>query len=344
LAVPNVDQPYFDNWIDIPQTAGPEPVRLDIKLRRGLWITGRVTDKVTGKPLSATVHYFPYASNQFVNKDEWRNFERVNDEPHRVTRPDGTYGIVGLPGRAIVGVRAGGGMYLKGVGASEIPGMDKNGRFPTTLGSANAGFEHALKEINPPPGAESVACDLALDPGGKVRITFVDGAGKPVEDTFLLHLEPGVAVAAARPDSTFEIAGLAPKESRTYQITQWQRKIAKLFTFDYDDKASNVLTIKLEPCATVRGRLLDEEGSPLKDVQVFAEAIRNGRAMFTLYPFGPVTDADGHFAIENLAAGCDSYKIQALEPQRGFVTVAEKISFAPEKTIDLGEIKLHWPR
>ncbi|HEV3299321.1 MAG TPA: M56 family metallopeptidase [Planctomycetaceae bacterium] len=344
VAVPNVDQPYFDNWVDIPQTAGLEPVRLDIKLRRGLWITGRVTDKVTGKPLSATVHYFPYASNQFVNKDEWRNFERVNDEPHRVTRPDGTYGIVGLPGRAIVGVRAGGGMYLKGVGASEIPGMDKNGRFPTTLGSANAGFEHALKEINPPPGAESVACDLALDPGGKVRITFVDGAGKPVEDTFLLHLEPGVAVAAARPDSTFEIAGLAPKESRTYQITQWQRKIAKLFSFDYDDKASHPLTITLEPCATVRGRLLDEEGRPVKNVQVFASAEQNGSERFTLYPFGPITDADGRFVIENLAAGCDSYKISAMHPQLDPPTVAEKVAFAPGRTIDLGDIKLRWPR
>ena len=230
VAVPNLDQPYFGNEVDIPQSAGLDPVTLDIKLKRGLWITGRVTDRVTGKPVSAVVKYFPYGSNPFVNRDEWRTIERVKDESHRVTRPDGTYRIVGLPGRAIVGVRAGGGMYLKGVGASGIPEMDKNGRFPTTLGPADAGFEHALKEINPPPGSESVACDLPLDPGGRVRITLVDGAGKPVEDTFLLHLAPGIAVAAARPDSTFEIAGLAPKESRTYQISQAQRKIAKIFT------------------------------------------------------------------------------------------------------------------
>jgi beta-lactamase regulating signal transducer with metallopeptidase domain len=344
IAMPNLDQPYFGSEVDIPQTAGLDPVTLDIKLKRGLWITGRVTDKVTGKPVSAVVRYFPYGSNPFMNIDEWRTVERNKDESHRVTRLDGTYRIVGLPWRAIVGVRAGGGMYLKGVGASEIPEMDKKGRFPKTLGSADAGFEHALKEINPLPGTESVACDLAVDPGGKVRITFVDGAGMPVEDTFLLYLTPGIAVAAARPDSTFEIAGLAPKESRTYQITQWQRKIAKVFTLEYDEKASQTLTVQLEPCATVRGRLLDEEGSPLKNVQVFASAMRNGREEFTLYPFGPVTDADGHFAIENLAAGCDSYKIRAFDPKLDFVTVAEKVSFAPGKTIDLGEIKLQRQR
>jgi uncharacterized protein (DUF1501 family) len=56
--MPNLDQPYFGSEVDIPQTAGLDPVTLDIKLKRGLWITGRVTDKVTGKPVSAVVHYF----------------------------------------------------------------------------------------------------------------------------------------------------------------------------------------------------------------------------------------------------------------------------------------------
>jgi hypothetical protein len=233
-------------------------------------------------------------------------------------------------------------MYLKGVGASEILGMDKNGRFPKTLGPADAHWDNALKEINPPPATESVACDLALDPGGKVRITFVDGAGTPVEGN-LVNLRPGLAVTWGQRGPTMEIAGLAPKESRTYQITQAQRKLAKVFTFKYDDKTSNALTITLEPCAIVRGRLLDEEGSPLKEVQVPASGIRNGREMFDLYPLGPMTDADGHFEC-SLAAGCDSYKIQALHGQLGFVTVAEKVAFALGKTIDLGEIKLRWPR
>jgi hypothetical protein len=343
-AVPNLDQPYFGVDVDIPRTAGLDPVTLDIKLKRGLWITGRVTDKVTGKPVGpAIIKYYPYGSNPFVKPDEWRTIERVTDHSHQVTRPDGTYRIVGLPWRAIVGVWTSKG-YLKGVGASEISGMEKNGRFPKTLGVADAGFENALKEINPPAGAQSVACDFALDPGGKLRILFVDGAGKPVEGGLLLKLEPGVAVTWGRRDSPFDLAGLAPKESRTYQITQWQRKLAKIFTFEYDEKNPPTLTVTLEPCATVRGRLVDEEGSPLKNLQVSTSAMRNGREQFTSYPFGPVTDADGRFVIENLAAGYDAYKIIALNPQLGFVTVAEKVVFAPGKTIDLGEVKLQKSR
>ena len=136
-----------------------------------------------------------------------------------------------------------------------------------------------------------------------------------------------------------EMTGLAPKESRTYQITEWQRKIAKVFTFQYDDKATHALTVTLEPCATVRGRLLDEEGGPLKDVEVWASAERNGKDWFSLYTMGLVTDADGHFAIENLAAGCDTYQIEALALNE-FVTVAQKVTYAPGKTIDLGDIKI----
>jgi beta-lactamase regulating signal transducer with metallopeptidase domain len=348
VAVPDLDRPYFGNEVDIPETAGLEPVTIDIKLKRGLWITGRVTEKGTAKPVPARVQYFPYGSNSFVNADEWRVFEgsRPTDESRHVTRPDGTYRILGLPGHGIVGASAVSLSYLSGVGASEIPGMAKDGHFPT-LGNplpADARRQHALKEINPLQGSESVACDLTLDPGGRVRLALVDGAGKPVADSYLVYSDGVRNVTGRESDPSFDIAGLAPKESRTYLISQWQRKIAKVFALEYDGKPSSALTITLEPTATVQGRLVDEDGSPLKNVEVRATAMRNGKRVLDLFPFAAHTDADGRFVCGTLAAGCDSYKIQALEPQRGFVTVAEKVSFAPGKTIDLGEIKLRSPQ
>ena len=100
VAVPNLEQPYFGNEVDIPLTAGLDSITLDIKLKRGLWITGRITVKVTGKPVRpAIIHYFPVRIESDVNKDEWRTIGAFADGQHRVTRADGTYRIVGLPGR-----------------------------------------------------------------------------------------------------------------------------------------------------------------------------------------------------------------------------------------------------
>lgn len=104
------------------------------------------------------------------------------------------------------------------------------------------------------------------------------------------------------------------------------------------------MTITLEPCAIVRGRLLDEDGSPVKNMGIRASAVRNGRAVLELSPLATETDADGRFEC-NLAGGCDTYEIYADDPgRRGFVTVAEKVTFSPGKTIDLGEVKLRGPR
>jgi hypothetical protein len=336
--------PYFASEVDIPETAGLEPVTIEIKLKRGLWITGRVTDKATGKPVRAQVQYFPYASNPFVDKDEWRKLETLKKGgPQGATRADGTYRLPGFPGRAIVGVTTFTGGYRRGAGASEIPGIDKNGFFPT-LGNpmpANTRRQNALKEINLPPGAESAACDLALDSSGKVRLTVVDVAGKPVDDAYFAYSgSPAGSTMLGWPgDATFDVESLAPQETRTFVIAQAQRKIARLFTLADDEKPASEMTIKLEPCATVRGRLLDEDGSPVKNVGVRASAIRNGRAVLELFPLETETNADGRFEC-NLPVGGENYTIDAYRAKGGFVTVARNVPFSPEKTIDLGEIKI----
>ena len=39
------------------------PMQFDISLKRGVWITGKVTDAATGKAVSAAVDYFPMLTN-----------------------------------------------------------------------------------------------------------------------------------------------------------------------------------------------------------------------------------------------------------------------------------------
>jgi beta-lactamase regulating signal transducer with metallopeptidase domain len=337
---PTIDQPYFAMLqVEIPQTneTGLEPVTLDIKLRRGLWITGRVTDKVTAKPvMMAMVTYFPCATNPSVSKAEYRKMALSNSGERYETRPDGTYRALGLPGRGIVAARGWPLVYRKGVGASAIPGIAKNGNLPT-LNPGNINFYDSLKEVDPPAGTQSITCDLALDPSGSVRLTLVDAAGKPVENTMYVCSSP--MHTGGRAESTFEVGALSPNESRTYLIWQAKQKLAKLFTLDYGEKAPSALTITLVPSATIKGRIVDEAGRPLKNVGVVPSAMRNGKWLMQLVQLlRAETDEDGRFAIPNLGVGCDSYRIEAWSNEHGDATIAEKVEIAPGRTIDLGVV------
>src|SRR5207244_1684132 len=76
----------------------------DIELGRGVWIEGKVTDKVTGKPVVAHVEYFSFYSNP--NLRDYPGFDGTVLVEHLgvATKDDGSYRIVGLPGPGLIGV------------------------------------------------------------------------------------------------------------------------------------------------------------------------------------------------------------------------------------------------
>ena len=50
----------------VPDTAGLDPATVDFELKRGVWVEGRLTDKVTGKPVRGSVDYFALDANPIV--------------------------------------------------------------------------------------------------------------------------------------------------------------------------------------------------------------------------------------------------------------------------------------
>src|SRR6476469_1549730 len=67
LAVPNDEQPYFMNVVEVPDDPGLEPAKVKLELHRGIWITGRVTNQTTGKPVvMAQLYYLPFLDNDFA--------------------------------------------------------------------------------------------------------------------------------------------------------------------------------------------------------------------------------------------------------------------------------------
>jgi hypothetical protein len=190
LVMPAADQPYFSQVIDVAADANLEPTPCDIQLHRGIWITGKVTDKATGAPASARVDWVPFRSNEFAQKrtPEFDANGARRAEPDCRTQPDGTFRVVALPGRGIVAAQATNHLsYRYGAGADKIEGMSRPemtrpGMLPPGVYFGPTGtLYHSLKEVTVPAEAEAFACDLELDPGATMHVSVVDPDGKPVD-------------------------------------------------------------------------------------------------------------------------------------------------------------------
>jgi beta-lactamase regulating signal transducer with metallopeptidase domain len=336
---PDENQPYFTRDVNVPDSPGVEEVTVDADLAPGKWITGRVTDQVTGKPVYARIEYFPFLDNSYAKPPEFRPdiFGGGGEGQRFHTHADGTYRVLGLPGRAIVGVWAVEAGYRKGLGASQIAGMDKNGLFRTYAGSgqANAKFLNALKEVNAGVGAASTTCDFALDPGANLRVSLVDRAGKAVSGASVLDDSSGGD--GLPKGSTFEVKELAPHETRKIAIYHQGRRIGKYLVLKADEQKSPAMTVTLEPCATLVGRLVDEEGVPFEGVEVQASPAPGGYPYF----FIPivVSKADGTFECRGLFPGCD-YGLVVHGSETKIQFPLRKIAVETGKTVDLGNVKL----
>ena len=137
---PPVDLPYFAHERELPDQPGIGPIRLDIDLHPGIWITGRVTDKATGEPVSAFVQYAPLLSNKQAAIPEYQGVQgsRVYQGPQGsgTTAADGSYRVVGLPGAGVVAVVSRDEIYPKGQGAEQIKDTLPAPPDPRTPGAA----------------------------------------------------------------------------------------------------------------------------------------------------------------------------------------------------------------
>ncbi len=89
---------------------GIAPVSVEIGLHRGIFIEGKVTEKATGQPVpKAWLQYFPFLDNTFAQATpEFASNVSVaassSFQGRYQSKTDGSYRLVGLPGRAIIGV------------------------------------------------------------------------------------------------------------------------------------------------------------------------------------------------------------------------------------------------
>jgi RNA polymerase sigma factor (sigma-70 family) len=249
-AAPAPGQPYLQSEHEVEDRLGLEPVTVDFGLKRGVMIKGRVLDKVTRQPVYANVQY-----RVFLDNPNRREALHWTIDRYLQTEDDGTFEVVGFPGRGLIVARSWGDHYRMGIGVERIEGKDTRNKDVTFLltapGLCETNTFHTYLEVNPAKGAESVTCELVLDPGTMPHGTVVGPDGKPLPGAKALGLTAYNThrnwTRAPLKTAEFTVWGLGPADEREVEFVQEAKQLTATMRVRGD--AKEPLIVKLGPKA-----------------------------------------------------------------------------------------------
>jgi RNA polymerase sigma factor (sigma-70 family) len=297
--------PYFDVTKNVADTPAFEPVKADFELERGQGVSGHVLDKVTGKPVGATITYLAFADNPYLKTVSGLG-------PGGYVRDDGSFAFTALPGPGVLAVIADEDDYLKvepAAGWKLVPGINW---FP--------GLAHAFVRIDPSErDPKSATFEIRLEPAASVRLAVVGPDDKPFSGYHAAGLTGAPRITSSymvpRESPTVTVRGLGARRPRTVVLYSAEKKLGKALVLRGDE--ADPLRARLEPLSSLTGRALDATGRPLSGLHVRAALSRTGGDLDRLpvqffitrgtwaakLEAGARTDAEGKFRLDGLMPG-----------------------------------------
>lgn len=352
LVFPHDDQPYFHEEINVRDEPGINPIKLTVKLHRGIWIKGRITDKETNDPVvGAKVHYYPLRKNELAAKvPVFARYGLLEPDLDRFkTAADGSYRLVGLPGFGVVAASSAFRPYRTGVGLDRLTTANNEpGQSPFTYRMRLVRDLNVVREINPGADEQEVRVDLQFDPGISISVRFIDSAGVPVKD--VRAWGPGVRQIASSPanfrneivnDGTIVIENLGPDDKPEIHVYHFERNLGRKFQLEPPYEKGREISIALEPMAIVTGRLF-EEGAPMQRVPIGRSYHESNRGPTISLSMPPAisTNAEGRFRCPLIPG--HEYQLHAQGRSFGFgpgSIVAEKLNLKAGETVDVGDLE-----
>jgi hypothetical protein len=238
----------------VPDTPGLEPLRVDFELERGVEISGRVLDKVTGKPARGEVRYFHTRDNPNL-----KDFPTLDGLGFIVSdwgriRPDGSFTVLGIPGPGALVVLARDSTRYQRVDA--VAGLRR-----LKVGSFPVGATHAVLPINASEKEpKTLSYTLFVTPARSRPVRLTGPDGKPVTGARAAGLTDDSTVTQLSSDR-LTLGGLRRDGDRALVVIHERRQLGAVAAVCGD--SDEPLEVKLEPLGAVTGRLVNQEGKPL---------------------------------------------------------------------------------
>jgi RNA polymerase sigma factor (sigma-70 family) len=332
---------------------GYEPLTIDVAVKKGVIVSGRMIDKTTGHPVSGFATVSVLADNPFAK--DYPEFDSSSGGDERIeTAIDGSFRCVAIPGPVIL---MGGPYSIISHFQYKPPAKDpKYERYFVNVDKpflescyfgANGRISHLegnfAKVLEIAPGTEVVAQDIVLEIGTALPIKIRDAADRPLAATWATGISPENWHRPVRIDSDIcSVYHLVAGKSRIAVFYEPSRGLIGSLTLKGDE--TQEVTVNLGPGATIKGRLVDEAGKPLAKVAV--EMFHRDRAAEEIHQFAcrtkPVESAaDGTFLITDVVPGSKFYPnftlgTRAFEPVEKFEDRLAK----PGEIVDIGNCTL----
>jgi RNA polymerase sigma factor (sigma-70 family) len=267
--LPPAGIPYFRRRLIIESDRpGLEPVLSEVELSRGTLVRGRLTDKANGKPIRGRVYYAPFKGNP--NAPETLGYV----ENGGGTDETGRFTVVGVPGMGVLIVTAGVGNdilfpRLRTVSPEHqrrgLAVPDDNSLLDTMPRPINLIGTNAYRVIDVPGGRDEweVNFQLTVKPGRTLIVRVVDPLGRSLEGVTAFGLrEPTLNSYPIRGDGPFVVHDLDPGWPRRVFFYQPERDLAGFL--DLSGNESGDAKVRLSPCGSILGRIVDGEGRPIE--------------------------------------------------------------------------------
>jgi protocatechuate 3,4-dioxygenase beta subunit len=341
---------HFQRYVRLQDTPGLGPMTCDIDLARGLTVRGRVWDKAMGRPVvGARVDYYPLGGNSYVDKTLPGSWD---PRAETATSSDGSYTITVLPGPGVIGVTASRwDTYMP----AAVSLKERKDFFKTPLaedrdedyltryagdgsyGAISPNFYNALLLLEPVEKDEILVRDVALERPLEWKGRVVGPDDQPLTGVRVCGLvRHGVETLKG---DEFIIRGINPKSNRPLVFYHKDKNLG-VFLKDLRSEAPPPLTVKLQPCGSASGRIVDRDGQPVAGLRlhVIGFALRIMGEEGGGYQ-NVTTDKEGRFRAQGLVPG-QEYVVEEWDETPSYPRVFAKVVVESGKHKDMGDIKM----
>jgi protocatechuate 3,4-dioxygenase beta subunit len=345
---------YFRRQLRVHDTPGLGPLMADIELARGCTVRGRVMDKERGQPIPrARIEYHPLAGNTYANQLAGVAKPCVE----AITGPDGSYALTVLPGPGVIGVTGPRSQtYMPALVTPKelkdffkVPVIEDQSEDYLTLSAGANSFTgisqdsyHALILLEPGEKEDELVKDVALERPRERRGRVLDPNGQPLSGVTAIGLTPyslylqGIETLK---EAEFTVRGINPRANRPLVFYHREKKLG-FYMKELRGESTEPLTVKLQPCGSASGRVVDADGIPIASlaIHVMGNALHisgeEGGGWQTI-----TTDAQGRFRAEGLVPG-QEYVVWEYGKNASLPRIYAPVVVEPGQHKEMGDIKM----